>query len=167
MALAQGDLAAAKQESAALSAAVAASGNPFQVRLGHEIAGRIALAEKKWAAAIAEFGAANQLNPLNRYHLSQAYAGQGDAAKAKALAESARHDNTLVDLESRPGALGDEGELKQAAPVPWRGPGPSARCAGRSTRCAGAGARSPGRRGRVRARRSRGRTASESRARCR
>lgn len=98
VALAQGDLAAAKQESAALSAAVAASGNPFQVRLGHEIAGRIALAEKKWAAAITELEAANQLNPLNRYHLSQAYAGQGDAAKAKALAESARHDNTLVNL---------------------------------------------------------------------
>ena len=47
-----------------------------------EIAGRLALAEKRWDAAIAELDQANLLNPYNRYRLSQAYAGKGDAAKA-------------------------------------------------------------------------------------
>lgn len=98
LALAKGDLESARRESAALTKAVSESGNPFQVRLGHEIAGRVALAEKSWATAIAELEAANQLNPLNRYRLSQAYAGQGDEARAKTLAESARSDNTLTNL---------------------------------------------------------------------
>ena len=98
VALAKGDLAAARQESSALATAVADSGNPFQQRMAHEIAGRVALAEKNWGQAIVELRAANQLNPLNRYYLSQAFAGKGDAGRAKELAESARNDNTLTNL---------------------------------------------------------------------
>ena len=99
VALAKGDLAAAKQESAALTRAVADSGNPFQQRMGHEVAGRVALAEKQWETAITELGAANQNNPYNRYRLSKAYAGKGDAARAKELADGARNDNTLTNLQ--------------------------------------------------------------------
>jgi tetratricopeptide (TPR) repeat protein len=98
LALAQGDLAAAKRESAALTAAVAGAGNPFQIRFGHEIAGRIALQEKRWDAAISELEQANQLDPQNRLRLSQAYAGKGDAERAKRLADDARNDNTLTNL---------------------------------------------------------------------
>lgn len=98
VALAKGDVADAKAASAAFATQVAASGSPFQQRLAHEIAGRIALAEKRWDAAIAELGQANLLDPYNRYRLSLAYAGQGDAAKAKQLADSARDDNTLTNL---------------------------------------------------------------------
>ena len=98
IALVQGDVAVAKQQSTELSTAVAKSGNPFQVRLSHEIAGRLALAEKRWDAAIAELAQANQLNPFNRYRLSQAYAGKGDSAKAMELPEDARNDNTLLNL---------------------------------------------------------------------
>ncbi len=98
VALAKGELATAKQESEAFTAAVAGSGNPFQLRQTHEIAGRIALAEKKWEMAIGELEQANQLDPSNRFRLSLAYAGKGDAAKAKELATGARDDNTLTNL---------------------------------------------------------------------
>lgn len=101
VALARHDLAAAKQESQALSEAVAAAGNPFQQRLAHEIAGRIALAEKRWDDAIAELRQANQLDPYNRYRLAQAYAGRavpGDRDRAKELTQGARNDNTLANL---------------------------------------------------------------------
>lgn len=101
VALAKGDLAAAKKESQALTAAVADAGNPFQTRLSHEIAGRIALAEKRWDAAIAELGQANQLDPYVRLRLAEAHAGKGapaDRAEAKELATDARNDNTLTNL---------------------------------------------------------------------
>ena len=98
VALARGDVADARAAAALFSAQVADSGSPFQQRLGHEIAGRIALADKRWDAAIAELGQANLLDPWNRYRLSQAYAGKGDAAKARQLADSARNDNTLTNL---------------------------------------------------------------------
>lgn len=101
VALARNDLAAAKRESQALSAAVANLGNPGQVRLAHEIAGRIALAEKRWDDAIAELGQASPLDPYVRFRLAQAHAGKGtpaDSAKAKELATGARNDNTLVNL---------------------------------------------------------------------
>lgn len=101
VALARNDLAAAKRESRALSAAVANVGNPFQVRLAHEIAGRIALAEQRWDDALAELVQANPLDPYVRFRLAQAHAGKGtpaDRAKAKELATDARNDNTLVNL---------------------------------------------------------------------
>ncbi|MEO8276212.1 MAG: tetratricopeptide repeat protein [Thermoanaerobaculia bacterium] len=98
IALAKNDLAEANKASTELGAAVASSGNPFQIRLGHEVAGRAALAGKQWDAAIAELNQANLLDPYNVYRLSLAYAGKGDAAKAQQLANAAMNDNTLVNL---------------------------------------------------------------------
>lgn len=101
VALARNDLAAAKRESQALTAAVADIGNPGQKRLAHEIAGRVALAERRWDAAISELGQANLLDPYNRFRLAQAHAGKGtaaDRAKAEELSRDARNDNTLVNL---------------------------------------------------------------------
>jgi tetratricopeptide (TPR) repeat protein len=98
VALARGDVAAAKAAGTAYTAQVASTGSPFQQRLAHEIAGRIALAEKRWDAAITELGQANLLDPLNRWRLSQAHAGKGDKVKAKQLADAARNDNTLTNL---------------------------------------------------------------------
>jgi tetratricopeptide (TPR) repeat protein len=101
VALARNDLATAKRESQQLTAAVATAGNPFQQRLAHEIAGRIALAEKRWDEAIAELRRANQLDPYNRYRLAQAYAARavpGDRERAEELARGARNDNTLANL---------------------------------------------------------------------
>ena len=98
VALATGDLTSARSLSAGLAAQVAESGSPFQKRLAHEIAGRVALAEKRWDAAISELGQANLLDPYNVWRLSLAHAGRGDAARAKQLATDARNDNTLTNL---------------------------------------------------------------------
>jgi tetratricopeptide (TPR) repeat protein len=98
VALAQGDVAGAKAHAERFARETAASGSVFQKRLAHEIAGQIALAERRWDDAIAELGQASQLDPYNRYRLSLAWAGKGDAARAKTLAEDARNDNTLTNL---------------------------------------------------------------------
>ncbi len=98
VAFARNDLATAKAQCATFTAKVAASGNVFQKKLAHELAGQIALAGKNYDAAIAELGQANQLDPYNMYRLSLAYAGKGDDAKARDLATRAGNDNTLTNL---------------------------------------------------------------------
>ena len=98
VALARNDFEAAKAQSAEFSAKVASSGNAFQKRLAHELAGQVALAGKNYDQAIAELSQANPVDPYNVYRLSLAYAGKGDAAKAKELAGRAENDNSLVNL---------------------------------------------------------------------
>jgi tetratricopeptide (TPR) repeat protein len=98
VALARNDLSAAKAQSAAFSEKVATSGNAFQKKLAHELAGQVALAGKNYDLAIAELSQASAIDPYNVYRLSLAYAGKGEAAKAKELATRAEHDNTLVSL---------------------------------------------------------------------
>jgi tetratricopeptide (TPR) repeat protein len=98
VAAARHDLAAAKSESERFSAKVAATGNDFQKKLAHELAGQIALAVKSYDAAIAELEQANQQDPYNLYRLSLAYAGKGNTVKAKELAARAEADNSLVNL---------------------------------------------------------------------
>jgi tetratricopeptide (TPR) repeat protein len=56
--------------------------NPALVRQSHELAGRLALAQKDNDKAIAELEQANQQDPWNLYRLGQAYENKGDAAKA-------------------------------------------------------------------------------------
>jgi tetratricopeptide (TPR) repeat protein len=98
IALAKNDLATARTQSAAFSAQVAGTGSVFQKKLAHELAGQVALADKRWDVAIQELGLANQLDPYNLYRLSMAYAGKGDAAKAKEYSQKAYGDNTLTSL---------------------------------------------------------------------
>jgi len=98
VALAKGDLGAAKQQSESFAQQVASSGNPFQKRLAHEIGGQIALAEKHFAQAAVELRQANLIDPYNVYRLSLAEAGRGEVAEAKRLSESALHDNGLTSL---------------------------------------------------------------------
>ena len=52
VAIATGDLAKARSENEAFMRQAQAKQNPFQVRLGHEVAGSIALAEKNWDEAL-------------------------------------------------------------------------------------------------------------------
>lgn len=99
VALAKGDVAGAKTLSESFGKQVATSGNPFQKRQVHQLAGQIALAEKRYADAAAELRQANLLDPYNVYRLSQAEAGRGNAAEAKKLADSALHNNGLTSLQ--------------------------------------------------------------------
>lgn len=68
---------------------------PFEVRQGHELAGRIALAEKNYAAAASELGQANQQDPQVVYLLAVALQGKGDARAAKDAAVQAADWNAL------------------------------------------------------------------------
>jgi len=92
------DLATAKTEAETFRKGAEAAKNPNQVKQAHELAGRIALEEKNYDAAIAELGQANQQNPDVLFLLGQAYQGKGDAAKAKENFTKAAKFNSLPQL---------------------------------------------------------------------
>ena len=100
VAIAAADLAKAKSENQALLREAEAKQNPFQIRLGHEVAGMIALAEKNWDGALAHLAQANQQDPYNLYRQGLAYEGKGDKARAKAKFASAVDFNQLPTLNS-------------------------------------------------------------------
>jgi tetratricopeptide (TPR) repeat protein len=92
------DLKTAKAEAEEFRKGAEAIKNTFQIRQAHELAGSIALAEKKYDDAIAELQQANQLNPYNLYRLSLAYQGKKDKEKAKEFCMKAAQNNTLPSL---------------------------------------------------------------------
>ena len=95
VALAKGDAATAKKESAAYMSGAEARNNKFRVRQAHELTGMIALTEKNYDTAITELGLGNQQDPQVVYNLAVAYKGKGDGAKAKEYAAKAANANTL------------------------------------------------------------------------
>jgi tetratricopeptide (TPR) repeat protein len=95
VALAKNDLATAKAKAAEYAKQVAPRNSPFEVRQQHELAGMVALSEKRYAAAVQEFGKANQQDPKVLYMTGLAWQGAGDAAKAKAFTDKAVKFNGL------------------------------------------------------------------------
>jgi tetratricopeptide (TPR) repeat protein len=100
VALAAGDLAKAASEGDAFLRASEAKKNRFQVRLGHEVAGSIALAKKDYDGALRHLAQANQQDPYNLYRQGVAYKGKGDKAKAKEMWQRAVEFNQLPTLNS-------------------------------------------------------------------
>jgi tetratricopeptide (TPR) repeat protein len=98
VAVAKKDLATAKTETDTFRQGAEAAKNANQVKLAHELLGRIALEEKNYDAAVAELGQANQQNPDVLYLLGQAYQGKGDSAKAKENFTKAAKFNSLPAL---------------------------------------------------------------------
>lgn len=98
IAIAKRNYAAAKIHAAECTQAALASKNSLQLQQAHELAGRIALAEKDNANAIAELQQANLQDPRNLYRLSLAYEGQGDTVKAQELLAKAAQFNSLPAL---------------------------------------------------------------------
>jgi tetratricopeptide (TPR) repeat protein len=92
------DLKSAKAEAEQFRKGAVANNNPNQLRGAHELAGVIALAEKKYTNAIAELKQANLQNPQNLYRLGVAYAGKAEKAKAKEYYGKAAHFNGLPGL---------------------------------------------------------------------
>jgi len=92
------DYAAAKQEAEAFQQGAAVSKNPAQSKQVHELAGRIALAQKDYDKAIAELQQANLQNPQNLYLLALSYQGKGDSANAKEFYIKAAEFNSLPQL---------------------------------------------------------------------
>jgi hypothetical protein len=82
---------------------------PFEVRQQHELAGRIALAEKRYPAAAEELSQANQQDPVILYLTALAWRGAGDAQKAAALDTKAAKFNGLsfnsVYLKNKAGKM--------------------------------------------------------------
>jgi tetratricopeptide (TPR) repeat protein len=96
VALARNDLVTAKARAEAYATQVAARKIPFEMRQQHELAGRIALAEKNHAAAVEELQQANQQDPRVFYLLAVALQGKGDAGKAREVAARAADFNGLA-----------------------------------------------------------------------
>ena len=74
---------------------VAVKSIPFEVQQQHELAGLIALAEKRGAEAVQEFKAANQQDPRILYLTSLALRQAGDTAGASKMAAKAAKFNGL------------------------------------------------------------------------
>jgi hypothetical protein len=68
---------------------------PFEVRQQHELAGLIALAEKRPSAPIQEFAQANQQDPRILYLTAIAFRDAGDTQKAATFAAKAAKFNAL------------------------------------------------------------------------
>ncbi len=98
VAIGKKDLAAAKSHAEEFRKGAEAAKNDAQVKQAHELAGRIALAEKDYAKASAELEKSNLQNAANLYRLSQAYRGQGDSAKAQDYLKRAAEFNSLPAL---------------------------------------------------------------------
>lgn len=99
IAIAKKDYAAAKAHAAEFQRGAEASKNTAQLQQAHELAGRIALAEKDNGKAIAELEQANMQNPRNLYRLSLAYEAKGDTAKAREFVAKAAGFNPLPQLD--------------------------------------------------------------------
>jgi tetratricopeptide (TPR) repeat protein len=95
VALVRRDVAGAKTAVASYAKQVAIKQIPFEVRRQHELAGLIALAERKPKIAVAELAQANQQDPRVLYLYAAALADAGDANKAQAAARKAADFNAL------------------------------------------------------------------------
>jgi tetratricopeptide (TPR) repeat protein len=98
LAIGKKDYAAAKTHAEEFRKGAEANKNELQVKQAHELAGRIALAEKNYDIAIAELQQANEQNPRNLYRMAQAYQGKGDSMKAREYYVQAAGFNSLPQL---------------------------------------------------------------------
>jgi tetratricopeptide (TPR) repeat protein len=98
VALGKMDLKKAKVETETFRKNLDTNSNLNQIWLGHELTGRIALAEKKYDLAIEELLQANQQNPYNLYRLATSYQVKGDKERAKEFCRKAAEFNGLPAL---------------------------------------------------------------------
>jgi len=93
-----GDLAGARLHAEPFMSGVTAKKNDGEIRLAHQLAGTIALQDKKFDQAIAELTQGNQQDSYTLYRLGLAYQGKGDGAKAAELFRRAADQNSLPAL---------------------------------------------------------------------
>lgn len=98
VALKKNDLATAKEKSKEFSDKANAASNTFQIWLSHEVEGLIALQEKDYNKAEAEFRKSNMQNPYTYYRLALAYQGKKDIESAKTQCEMAANFNGLNSM---------------------------------------------------------------------
>lgn len=98
LALAKKDYADAKAHADTYREGAEASHGSFRIKQAHELAGRLALAQKDYDTAIAELQQANQQDPSILYRLSQAYQAKGDQTQAHDYLQRAAAFNSLPQL---------------------------------------------------------------------
>ena len=95
VAVAKNDLVTAKARADEYQRQVEPRRAPFEVRQQHELAGLIAMAEKRYPAAMEELGQANQRDPRVLLLMARAAQATGNNERAAALANKAAHFNEL------------------------------------------------------------------------
>jgi tetratricopeptide (TPR) repeat protein len=98
VAIAKKDMKTARWEADEFRKGAEANKNQNQIRLAHELAGRITLAEKDYDKAIEELSLASDQNPYNLYRLALAHQGKGNTAKARKFSMKAANFNGLPAL---------------------------------------------------------------------
>jgi tetratricopeptide (TPR) repeat protein len=93
-----GDLPAARQHADAFMKGASGKKNDGQIKQAHQLAGAIALAERKFAQAASELSQGNQQDPYTLYQLGLAYQGKGDSSRAAELFQRAATQNILPTL---------------------------------------------------------------------
>ena len=96
VAAARNDLETAKRKASEYGKLIAGRNAPFEIRQQHELAGLIALAEKRSADAVREFTRANQQDPRILYLTAVALREAGEPQKAHAMATKAAKFNGLA-----------------------------------------------------------------------
>jgi len=92
------DLAGAKTHADEFRQGAEATRNALQIKQSHELAGRIAFAEKDYDRAIAELEQSNLQDPYNLYRISRAYWAKGDHDQAQDWLKKAANFNCLPQL---------------------------------------------------------------------
>ena len=100
LAIAQKEYAAARAHAAELRQGADHTKDPGELQQTHELAGRIALAEKDYDNAITELQQANWNDARNLYWLGSAYGGKGDTTKAREFFAKAAGFNSLPSIYS-------------------------------------------------------------------
>ena len=98
IAIGKKDYASAKTHAETYRQGAEASKGAGRIKLAHELAGRIALAQKDYGTAIDELQQANEQDPWNLYRLSLAYQGKGDSTQAHDFAKKAAEFYPLPQL---------------------------------------------------------------------
>ena len=98
VALARRDVASAKSHAETFMSGAQATNDKARIRLGHELAGMIALQEKDFDGALNHLGQADQQDPYVLYAMALAYQGKSDSAKAKEFAQRAANQHTLPTI---------------------------------------------------------------------
>jgi tetratricopeptide (TPR) repeat protein len=100
VALAKRDLPAARAAAEEYVHGAEATHDAARIRLGHELAGTVALEDKDYGKATAELAQADQRDAYVLYTSALAYQGKGDAGKAKELTGLAADTYTFPTVRS-------------------------------------------------------------------
>lgn len=98
LAIARKDFATAKAHAEQYRAGAEVAKNPGQLKLAHELEGRIALAQKDLTTAIAELQQSNEQDPRNLYRLGLAFQARGEDHHAREYVKRAAEFNSLPQL---------------------------------------------------------------------